>query len=49
MLIIIIGIIVVIIGFAIAKSNDPIRVHSGIIKLIGIGVFLVGLAIASLV
>jgi regulator of protease activity HflC (stomatin/prohibitin superfamily) len=49
MLIIIIGIIVVIVGFAIAKSNDPIHVHSGIIKLVGIIIFVVGLGIASLV
>jgi regulator of protease activity HflC (stomatin/prohibitin superfamily) len=49
MLIIFIGIIIIVVGFVVAKSNDPIRVHSSIIKLIGIGVLIVGLAISSLV
>jgi regulator of protease activity HflC (stomatin/prohibitin superfamily) len=49
MLIALIGIIVIVVGFVIAKSNDPVRVHSSIIKLIGIVVFIIGLAIASLV
>jgi regulator of protease activity HflC (stomatin/prohibitin superfamily) len=49
MLIIIIGIIVIVVGFVLAKSNEPIRAQSGIIKLIGIAIFIVGLGIASLV
>jgi len=49
MLIIGIGIIVVIIGFVLAKTNDPISAQSGIIKLVGIAIIVVGLGIASLV
>jgi regulator of protease activity HflC (stomatin/prohibitin superfamily) len=49
MLIIIIGIIVIVVGFVLAKSNEPIRAQSGIIKLIGIAIFIVGLGIASLI
>jgi regulator of protease activity HflC (stomatin/prohibitin superfamily) len=49
MLIIIIGIVVIVVGFVLAKSNEPIRAQSGIIKLIGIAIFIVGLGIASLV
>jgi regulator of protease activity HflC (stomatin/prohibitin superfamily) len=49
MLIIIIGIIVLVVGFVLAKSNEPIRAQSGIIKLVGIAILIVGLGIASLV
>jgi len=49
MLIIIIGIVVLVVGFVLAKSNEPIRAQSGIIKLVGLVIFIVGLGISSLV
>jgi regulator of protease activity HflC (stomatin/prohibitin superfamily) len=49
MLIIIIGIVVIVVGFVLAKSNEPIRAQSGIIKLVGVVVLIVGLGITSLV
>lgn len=47
MTIIFLGIIVIIVGFAVAKSNSPARPFSGIIKLAGIGVLVVGVLISS--
>lgn len=49
MLIIIIGIVVIVVGFVLAKSNEPIRAQSGIIKLVGVVILIVGLGITSLV
>jgi regulator of protease activity HflC (stomatin/prohibitin superfamily) len=49
MLIIIIGIIVVVAGFAIAKLNEPIRIQNRLIKGIGFAIILVGLVVSSLV
>jgi regulator of protease activity HflC (stomatin/prohibitin superfamily) len=49
MLIIIIGIVVIVVGFVLAKSNEPIRAQSGIIKLVGVVILIVGLRITSLV
>jgi regulator of protease activity HflC (stomatin/prohibitin superfamily) len=49
MLIILIGIITIVVGFVLAKSNEPIRAQSGIIKLVGVAIAIVGLGIASLV
>jgi regulator of protease activity HflC (stomatin/prohibitin superfamily) len=47
MTIIFLGIIVIIVGFAVAKSNSPARPFSGIIKLAGIGVLVVGILLSS--
>ena len=49
MLIILIGIIAIVVGFVLAKSNEPIRAQSGIIKLVGILIVIIGLGIASVV
>jgi regulator of protease activity HflC (stomatin/prohibitin superfamily) len=49
MFVIIIGIIVIVTGFVLAKSNTPARAQSANIKGIGIGIFIIGIAIASVV
>jgi regulator of protease activity HflC (stomatin/prohibitin superfamily) len=49
MLIIIVGIIALVIGFSVAKTNSPARTYSGTIKLVGIAFILIGTLIASLV
>jgi len=49
MTILLLGAIVIIAGFAIAKINDPIRRHSGIIKLAGIIILVAGILISSIV
>jgi regulator of protease activity HflC (stomatin/prohibitin superfamily) len=47
MTIIFLGIIVIFVGFAVAKSNSPIRPFSRIIKLAGIGVLVIGVLLSS--
>jgi len=49
MFLIIIGIIAIIVGFVLAKSNSPARAQGNLIKGIGIAVLLIGLGIASIV
>ena len=49
MFIIVLGIIVLVVGFVLARSNTPAREQSGLIKWIGIALALVGLAFASIV
>jgi len=49
MLIFIIGVLVLIAGFAIARSNSPVRNQAKLIKLIGLGAAIIGLLTASLV
>jgi regulator of protease activity HflC (stomatin/prohibitin superfamily) len=49
MLISIIGVIILIIGFAVVRSNSPLRPHSTLIKGIGFGVILIGILSASLI
>jgi len=49
MFLIIVGIIAVIIGFAMAKSNSQSRQYSNVVKIIGFAVILVGALIASIV
>jgi regulator of protease activity HflC (stomatin/prohibitin superfamily) len=49
MLIIIIGIIILVIGFSVVKSNTPAEAHSGTIKIVGILVIIAGLLYASVV
>jgi regulator of protease activity HflC (stomatin/prohibitin superfamily) len=49
MTIIVIGIIILIIGFAVAKSNSQARAYSGTIKIIGIAAILIGALISSIV
>jgi regulator of protease activity HflC (stomatin/prohibitin superfamily) len=49
MFLVIIGIITLIIGFAIAKANSPVRSYATLIKGIGFGVTIVGALMASLV
>jgi regulator of protease activity HflC (stomatin/prohibitin superfamily) len=47
MTIILLGVILIIIGFAIAKSNSPARPFSGVAKIAGIIILIVGVVIAS--
>jgi regulator of protease activity HflC (stomatin/prohibitin superfamily) len=49
MFLIIIGIIVIVIGFVIAKSNSPARAQSTFIKWIGVAAIVVGIAWASVI
>ncbi len=49
MFLIIIGVIVLVVGFSVAKANSPVRNYSKLIKGIGIGVMVVGLLTSSLV
>ena len=49
MSILIIGIIVLIIGFILARTNTPMRPHNAIVKWIGIAIILLGIGIASIV
>jgi regulator of protease activity HflC (stomatin/prohibitin superfamily) len=49
MLIIIIGIIVLVIGFSVVKSNTPAEAHSGTIKIVGILIIIAGFLYASVV
>jgi len=49
MFVISVGIIVIIVGFIIAKSNSPLRPHNAIIKWVGVAIVLIGLAVASLI
>jgi regulator of protease activity HflC (stomatin/prohibitin superfamily) len=49
MLIIVLGIIVLAIGFSVAKTNSPARPYSGIIKIAGIAIIVVAAAISAVV
>jgi len=49
MAIILIGIIIVILGFAAARSNTPLRPYKSMIKIAGVVVILIGLFISSVV
>ena len=49
MFLIIIGIIVIAIGFAIAKADPQIRVHSTTVKIIGVAIMVIGVLISSIV
>jgi regulator of protease activity HflC (stomatin/prohibitin superfamily) len=49
MFIIILGIVVLIIGFSAAKGNSPIRQYTGLLKGGGIGLMIIGLLMTSLI
>lgn len=49
MYLIILGIIVIVIGFAITKADPPIRAYSSPVKIVGIALLILGGLIASLV
>jgi regulator of protease activity HflC (stomatin/prohibitin superfamily) len=49
MLIFIVGLLVLVAGFAFARSNSPMRTHAKLIRFIGFGVLLIGLLTSSLV
>ena len=49
MALIFIGIVVIIIGFAIAKTNTPARGYSGTVKFVGIVIAIIGALISSVV
>lgn len=49
MSVVIIGIVILIIGFLVAKADPPVRAYKSIIKSVGIIVIILGLSIASVV
>jgi regulator of protease activity HflC (stomatin/prohibitin superfamily) len=49
MFLLIIGVIALVVGFSVANANSPLRPHATLIKLIGLGVAVVGILSASLV
>jgi len=49
MLIFIIGVLVLIAGFVITRSDSPLRVHAKLIRLVGLGVTVIGLLTITLV
>jgi regulator of protease activity HflC (stomatin/prohibitin superfamily) len=49
MAIIVVGIIILIIGFAAAKADPPLRAYKAMIKIAGILIILIGISIASVV
>ncbi len=49
MILIVIGIIVIIVGFAIAKAEPQIRIHSKTVKIVGVAILIIGGLISSLV
>jgi regulator of protease activity HflC (stomatin/prohibitin superfamily) len=49
MFILIVGVIVLIVGFSVARANSPIRNYSKLIKGIGFGLALIGIMMASLI
>jgi regulator of protease activity HflC (stomatin/prohibitin superfamily) len=49
MFIILIGLIVIAVGFIVAKINDPARRHHNLIKSAGFGLVLIGLLVTSLI
>ena len=46
---VIIGVIVLAIGFSVKKSNSPLTQFAGTIKMIGAGIIIVGAVLASIV
>jgi regulator of protease activity HflC (stomatin/prohibitin superfamily) len=49
MFLIILGLIGIVVGFVLAKSNSQARAQSAMIKIIGIVILLIGIAVASIV
>jgi regulator of protease activity HflC (stomatin/prohibitin superfamily) len=49
MFIIILGVIILIVGYSVAKVNSPIRNHTHLLKGAGIGLIIIGLFITSLI
>jgi regulator of protease activity HflC (stomatin/prohibitin superfamily) len=49
MFVIVIGIIVIVIGFALAKNDSPAQPFAGTIKIVGIALLFIGLSYASVV
>ncbi len=49
MLIFIVGLLVLVAGFVIARSNSPVRSRARLVKMIGLGVAIIGLLTSSLV
>ncbi len=49
MSVVIVGIVILIIGFLVAKADPPVRAYKSIIKSVGIIVIILGLSIASVV
>lgn len=49
MFLIVIGIIVIVVGFAIAKADPPIRSYSSVVKIVGVVVLIIGALLSSLV
>ncbi len=49
MTLIFLGVVAIIVGFAVAKSNTPARVYSTTIKVVGVAVVLIGVLISSIV
>ncbi len=49
MFIFIIGVIVLTVGFSVAKANSPVRDYANLIKGIGLGIVVIGVLISSLI
>jgi regulator of protease activity HflC (stomatin/prohibitin superfamily) len=49
MFLFIIGVITIIVGFAVAKANSPLRSHATLIKAIGLGVAIIGALLSSVI
>jgi regulator of protease activity HflC (stomatin/prohibitin superfamily) len=49
MFILFIGIIAIVVGFSVARTNSPLREHATLIKLLGLGAIVVGILMTSLV
>lgn len=49
MYLIVIGIIVIVIGFALAKGDPQVRIYSSVVKIVGIAILVIGGLVASLV
>jgi regulator of protease activity HflC (stomatin/prohibitin superfamily) len=49
MYLIVLGIIVIVVGFAIAKADPPVRAYSSTVKIVGIALLVLGALVASLV
>lgn len=47
MLLIFIGIIVIVIGIAFAKTESPVKEYNGTIRIVGFLILLIGLGLAS--
>jgi regulator of protease activity HflC (stomatin/prohibitin superfamily) len=49
MLILILGLLVIIVGFALSKSNTPAKQYSGAIRIVGISIIIIAAIVASVV